>query len=62
MRSILKTPITVPSGMATLDELDIGDGVALAVEKAEVGNREEDVVELSFVSVVHISPSTITYV
>ena len=46
--------------MATMGlELDLGDGVALAVEEAtmgtrkvEVGDREEDVDELTFVTVV----------
>lgn len=53
-----RTPNTEPSAMATMEsELDMGDEVALAVEEAttgrvEVGNGEEDVEELAFVTVV----------
>lgn len=56
------TPNNEPSVMATtvLDlDLGLGDKVALAIEEAiigtgkvEVGNREEDVEELTFVTVV----------
>ena len=53
-----RTPNTEPSAMATMElDSDIGDEVALAVEEAttgrrEVGDREEDVEELAFVTVV----------
>jgi hypothetical protein len=53
-----RTPNTEPSAMANMDlDSDSGDEVALEVEEAttgkvEVGNREEDVEELTFVTVV----------
>ena len=60
MMSRPRAPNSEPSAMATMDlDLGLGDGVALAVEEAmmgtgkvEVGNREEDVEELTFVTVV----------
>jgi hypothetical protein len=55
-----RTPNNEPSAMATVDlDLDLGDGVELAVEEAitgpgeeGVGGREEVVEELTFVTVV----------
>jgi len=66
MMSRPRKPNNEPSAMATMGlDLGSGDGVALAVEEAimgtgkvevgnreEVGDREEDVEELTFVTVV----------
>ena len=53
-----RTPNTEPSAMAIMDlDLDFGDEVALAVEEAiigkvEVGNKEDFLEELTFVTEV----------
>jgi len=53
-----RKPNNEPSAMANMGlDLELGDEVALAVEEAiidkvEVGNREEDLEELTFVTVV----------
>ena len=60
MMSKPRTPNNEPSTMATMGlelELELGDGVAVSVEgatrgKVEVGDKEEDVEDVTFVTVV----------